>query len=400
MQYEIVKGNQSNFVITLHPVQENLEKAKEKVLKQFQKDMTLQGFRKWHVPLDMVEKNTQPMMLQMWVYEQIVHMGTKIMLDDHKDKKFIWMIYDLQPQEKEWKTTFTFKLDVYPEVIEKNNNWSSLSIDAYDKTPSKEEIDQTLNNLKKQYAQYEPATSVSEWTLFKSKFSILDGSWLEIDSGTVFLGKEDVEEFPIILEIFAGKELNEEFEITYDKATLPIMLQVKHWKDDTNAKVLKLTVIDIRTVILPEFTDENIKKFFWWADVKSEEDLINQISDAIWKQKEESLLMKSVDSFLTSTQESFDIIIPKTLVEEELKSRMKSMSERYNGEEWLKAYFEKLGEEKENEIKNEISTASKMSLEKFFLLRKVVESLDLWVEEKDWSSPLSVEKKLYEKMVK
>ena len=65
MQYEIEQGLQSNYLITLHPEQEDLDVAKKKVLKEFQKDMSMQGFRKGHVPLDMVEQNAKPMMIQM-----------------------------------------------------------------------------------------------------------------------------------------------------------------------------------------------------------------------------------------------------------------------------------------------------------------------------------------------
>lgn len=395
MQYEITQGTQSNFVITLLPKPEDLEKAKKKVLLDFQKEMDMQGFRKWHVPLDMVEKNAKPMMLQMGIYEQIVHEWTKKMLDDNEDKKFIGMIYDLQPQENDGSVTFTFKLDVYPEVKEVNSNRKSSKLAEYESKPSQEEIDQTITNLKKQYAQYEPAEVVGEWTIFKAKFTILDKALWEVDSGSVFLGKEDVEEFAIIKTLFYGKTLNEEFDIPYDNKSLPIMLQVKKWTDDSAATMLRVTVIDIRIVVLPEFTDENIKKFFGGAEVKTEADLISQITNAITKQKEESLLMWNVDLYLTEVKPSFDLLIPKTLIDEELKSRLANMSERFGGEEWLKKYFQEVGEEEANKLQTEIKDAAKSSLEKFFLLRKVVESLWFSIEEADRNTPFSIEKKLY-----
>lgn len=396
MQYEITQWKQSNYVITLIPNQNDLDSAKNKVLLSFQKEMDMQGFRKGHVPLDMVEKNAKPMMLQMGIYEQVVHEWTKIMLDENKDKKFIWMIYDLQPLEKDSIVTFSFKLDVYPDVSENNKNRSSVSVSSYDANPSEEEIEQTITNLKKQYAQYEETDEVQEWTIFKAKFSILDKDLWEVDNGSIFLGKEDVEEFPILKTLFYGKKLNQEFEVAYDKKSLPVMLQVKKGEDDSSATTIKITIIDVRTVVLPEFTDENIKKFFWWAEVKSEEDLKNQIIWAITKQKEESLLMWNIDSYLTEIKESFDSKIPKTLIDEELKSRLKSMSERFWWEEWLKKYFEKLWEEESNKVQSEIKDAAKSSLEKFFLLRKIVENLWLTVNESDWNTPFSVEKKLYD----
>jgi hypothetical protein len=46
----------------------------------------------------------------------------------------------------------------------------------------------------------------------------------------------------------------------------------------------------------------------------------------------------------------------------------------------------------------EIETAAKQSLEKFFLLKEIVEKL--WIENPDWKTPMDVENKVYEKMVK
>jgi hypothetical protein len=46
----------------------------------------------------------------------------------------------------------------------------------------------------------------------------------------------------------------------------------------------------------------------------------------------------------------------------------------------------------------DIEDAAKLSLEKFFLLKEIVEKL--WIESPDWKTPMDVEQKLYEKLVK
>ena len=52
--------------------------------------------------------------------------------------------------------------------------------------------------------------------------------------------------------------------------------------------------------------------------------------------------MQSVEKYLTDIKTSFDIAIPKTLVDEEMKSRMKSLEERFGGEEGTKKYYEQI----------------------------------------------------------
>ena len=52
-------------------------------------------------------------------------------------------------------------------------------------------------------------------------------------------------------------------------------------------------------------------------------------------------LMQSVDKFLQDAGSSFEITIPKTLIDEEMKTRMKSLEERMGGEEGMKKYATK-----------------------------------------------------------
>lgn len=91
------------------------------------------------------------------------------------------------------------------------------------------------------------------------------------------------------------------------------------------------------------------------------------------------------------------VTVPKTLIDEEQKTRIKSLEQRLGGKEKLEEYFKSLGEEKGKLFIEDIKKTSKESLEKFFILQKVVELLELEV---DWKSeePLHVEKALYDKV--
>jgi FKBP-type peptidyl-prolyl cis-trans isomerase (trigger factor) len=79
---------------------------------------------------------------------------------------------------------------------------------------------------------------------------------------------------------------------------------------------------------LPDFTPDNIKKFFGNDEVKTEEVLKTRIATLIEQQKKEGMLMQAVDKSLDQVTKSLEVVIPKTLVEEELKTRMKSLEER------------------------------------------------------------------------
>ena len=62
----------------------------------------------------------------------------------------------------------------------------------------------------------------------------------------------------------------------------------------------------------------------------------------------------------------------------------------------MKKYFDQIGEQETNKIYHDIEDSARTSLEKFFILRKLVELLG--IENIDWNKHLDAEEKLYEKL--
>lgn len=93
------------------------------------------------------------------------------------------------------------------------------------------------------------------------------------------------------------------------------------------------------------------------------------------------------------------VAIPQTLVEQEFNTRMKSLMERFGGEEKMTEYFKKIGEDQGKKFLDDIKTAAADSLEKFFILQKIVEILKLDVN-REKPGHLEIETKLFERMGK
>lgn len=389
MQHTLTKGNQSNYQITVTITKEQLGDYKAKALKTLQKDVKEAGFRPGYVPLDLVEKKIKPDYLEMAIYEEILHDGTTHVLKSNEQIKFIGTIYDLNKDEKDDLISFTFKLDEYPAVDVKNDNRKKLTVATVDAEPTPAEVEDTLLNLKKQYANYTPAESITTETLFKGSIVYTNAEGIQVDKKSIFVGKEEMAEHKDLAKRFEGKKLNDIVSLPYDAKKTPEFMKTQN----TEAKEMTITIMDVRTIELPEFTPENIKKFFGNDDVTSEDGLTAKISDLIKQQKEENLLMKSIDDMLMKAKEHITIAIPKTLLEEEVKTRMKSLQERMGGEKGLQEYFEKMGEEQKNKMITDISNAAKLSLEKFFLLQKLTELLA--ITDLNRETPLDVEKKIY-----
>lgn len=393
MQYTLTKWNSSNYEINLVVDEQTTLKLRDKVLKHFQKDMDLQWFRKWHVPLDIVMKNISPEYLMMWIYEEAIHEWLNQILKENETIQFIWNIYDLNYENKEKDMILKFKLDIFPEVIEKNKNWESEKLNPINDEPSNEEIESTINNLKKQYAEYVDAPEIMINTVSKIRFEFKDKDNNTIDKWSTMLWPEDYQEFAILKTLFEWKKKEEKFSIKYNQPELPVFL---HHKKEWTPTEIEYEILDIKDIVLPELNEENIKKFFW-NEIKNIDELNAKIKELISAEKRKNLLNKEVDELINKISTSFELVVPKTMIDEEVKVRLESIEKRFNWKKWLEEYYEKIWEEEKNKMLEEIKWSSKTSIEKFMILKKYTELI--WIDKDiDWQKPFDVEEKLYSKL--
>lgn len=396
MQYKIEQGPASNHLITVTLTKEDLSTYKEITLKWFQKDMKSPWFRPGHVPLTMVEQQINPMYLEMWIVEEAINSSIQQVINEHKDLAFIGQIYDLDKKEEGDVTTVIYKLDVYPQITEKNNQWKSMGLFPVNTSVTPEELEDSFKNLQRQYADYQDTTTIWDGTVTKVKFSTKNKDWDEVDKGSLFLGDEEYSEFPSLKDWFYGKSMNDVVTLDYNESQLPIMFHAKN--KDTAATTIDVTINDIKLVKLPEFSPDEIKKFFWEQDdVKTLEDLKAKIESIMLEQKKSQDLAHTIEHLLVDAKDCFEFIIPKTLIQEEVKTRVKSLEERMGGEKGLEKYYEQIGEEATAKMKSEIQDAATQSLQKFFVLKAIVDGLGLKV---DWDVAGDVEQKIYDAMPK
>lgn len=415
MNYTLTQGPASNYEIALTLDAADMKKFKNQTLRQFQKEMEKPGFRKGHVPLPEVEKSVQPMYLMAGVHEQAIHAGMMQVVKENEQISFIWNVYDLKlggmeensddadnsSEEKKKKddsdeTTMTFKIDIYPETKITNKNRESATIAKIEAEPTQEEIDDALMRIRRQFADYKPADAVWEGSIFKASFVTVDAADAQIDTGSVFLWKEDIAEFPILKTLFWEKKEWEEVVFDYDADTLPPMFHVKDAEQSKNAVSIKATIWEIKTMELLEMSDENIVKMFGNEEVDTVEKFMASITENIKQSKKEQLLVQSVETYLKEIDDSFELILPKTLIDEEVASRYNSLKERMWGEEGLEKYYTQIWEEEKAKLDTDIRESAKTSMYKFFVLQSAVKELDLNITNEERQQPLAVEQKLYE----
>lgn len=174
--------------------------------------------------------------------------------------KLIGEPYDLKQEEKDGNTIMNIKLDIFPEVEVVNNDREKESVTPIENTATQEEINETLINIKKQYADYQDGESIQLDTISKIALEYLDKEGKVVHTGHTYIGEQEFAEdnfFPIT---FIDKKKDESFELDHDIKKLPAVLHNK--KTDIDAKSIKLTIKDIKKVVLPEMTPDMLKKLF------------------------------------------------------------------------------------------------------------------------------------------
>ncbi len=399
MQKTIKKWTHANYEIQLIVTGKEFEDAKLIMLKEFQKDYEAPGFRKGAAPLDMVEKNVQPEYISIWAYEKLINQGLQEILKEQPELKLIGEPYDLKQEKKNDDTVIELKLDIFPEVEVIGDDRQKESCTPIENEATQEEIEGTLMNIKKQYADYQDTDTIALDTISKITLEYLDKEGKVVHTGHTYIGEQEFTEDPFFPETFINKKKDEVIELSHDEKKLPAILHNK--KPDISPEKIRLTIKDVKKIVLPEMTPEMLKKLFG-EDTKltNQDDLINYIKESIEHQKYDQELIKKVETVLQDIRnKSMKVTIPQTLVNEELKTRMKSLEERLGGKEKMDEYFKKMGDDKSKTFFEDIAKAAEESLEKFFILQKFTQLLNLDVD-RNQASHMAVEQKLYDKLVK
>ena len=399
MNKKLTEGKNCDYIITVSFWDEDKSKVRWHVLEHFAKDMKIPWFRAGKVPMHIVEKNIEPVYIDMTITEHLINDAIQEILKENKDIKFIGEPHGYETKEDKWTTNVTFHLDVYPEVKVDGKKWESIKMKEIKVEATDKEVEDSLLNIQKNYADYKDAETISDKnTISKLGLEFVDKNGKTVDKWTTYLWETEFNEDKFWAKTFNGKKKKEVIELAYDEKKLPQVLHAKKGE----AKKVKITIQDVKEVVLPELNDKMIEKLFGKdAEVKTNAELRAYIKKEIVNQKEENELVQTIENYLNDVRKSgVNVVIPKTMIDQEFKVRMDNLKHRFGSEDKVKEYFTQLGEEKSKEFVEGVQSAAAESLEKFFILNKITELLWLNINWNDQNQePLFVEKQIYWKLV-
>jgi trigger factor len=336
MNTKLTPGKQSNYIVTITFEQSDLDGFHTKALATIQKDFEYKGFRKGHVPLDIVKQQTKPEYVSMVSFEEGINQALQQVVKEHEDKQWIGQPYDLEPSED--GLTITLKLDVYPAVETKNQNYTKVVMNKIDSDLTDAELDDAMLNLRKQFATYDNSDTVELTTTNRMRMVFVDKAGEELDKGSLFVNEEDFKEHKMFQDLFIGKKVGETIDLAYDHDKLPHV--VHYHKDDKKPAKIVFEVLNVQKINLPELDEDTIAKLFGTTEVKTAEDVRAKVAEIMAESKVENELTKVTDEYVTAAQGSFEVAIPNTMINEEVKHRMESLKKQFGGEENYKKFIE------------------------------------------------------------
>ena len=293
MEKKFKKGPHANYEIEITISSAEQEEAKATILKHFQKDFEMAGFRKGMAPLETVEKNTKPEYIQMGIYEHLINKGLQELITEHQELKLIGEPYDFKQEKKGDDTVMTMKLDIFPEVEVLNDDWQKEQLPEIKSAATQEEIDNALVSLKKNYADYQDTDVITHETISKVEMEFIDTDGKVLDKGHNYVGEQEFAEDKRYEKEFIGKKKGDTREVAYSEK-LPAVYHYK--KTEGEAKKVKLLVQDVKKIVLPEMDEVMLQKLFGpESTVKSEAQLLDFITESISHQKFEAELVKVIE---------------------------------------------------------------------------------------------------------
>ncbi len=390
MEKEIIKWWQSNIEVKLTITPDEFAKLEEKATRELWKDVDIPGYRPGKAPIEDIKKRINVEYLQWAIYEQAVNDALQ---DAVKEHQLIWEIYDINNEKKWDNIVITFKVDKYPVVEVKNENYKSVEPTLPDETVNEEDIEKAVKWLQTQFAEYKDVEKVdTEKTYTKLELDYLNDKWEKVGDGKVFLAKEDYAEFPMLKESFDGKKVWDFVEFDYSDK-LPTLLQYfKKDKDELKIAKVKATITEIKESHLPEVNLDNIEKWFG----KRYENLdwfYEEIKNTLWVEKRRTELNKFVEDLVKKINDSFELVIPKTLIDQEIKQRIETLTQRYGGKDNFEKMLKSMKPEEVKKFYEDLTTAAKESIWNFLILMKYAE-LNKLIDQIDFKKDLDLEEKL------
>ena len=341
------------------------------------KKVKIDGFRQGKAPRNIYEKKYGKASLVVTAVDDSMNEAYQEALKKFNDMPIVQPTVEIEKADTDgviYKFTFTTK----PEV--KINKYTDLGVKKDVVKVTKKDVDNEIENLKKQYADLQ----VKDGAIEKGDTAIIDFEGfmdgkafeggkaenysLEIGSNSFIPGFEDA-----LIGLKSGDE--KDIDLTFPK---------DYHAEELKGKpvTFKVKVHEVKTKVYPEL-DEEFFKDLGLDDVKTKEDLEKTIKKAMTDQKEYEAENKYVDELFDALLKETKVEIPHELVHEEIDRMVKDYEERLKMQGLTLEQFYKFTNSNEDALKDQMHEEAEKRVKLRFAIDEIInlEKIDATDEE-------------------
>ena len=305
------KGLQTTLSIIVD--KEEIKKKLDLRLRELQNQVDLKGFRKGKVP-PLVIKNQFGKAIYGEVIDKLLKESTTKAIQDKKLKVAGQPKIDLKTFGEGKDLNFEVQLDLLPEI--KLQPLNKFSATAYSIKISKEELDERLNNLTKEYKSFEDKkadnkSAIGDQVVFDYNAKV-DNKDFEGSTGkgvAIELGKD------LFLKDFDKQLVGIK---KGEKKIVTSVLPPNHPKKELANKkaIFECVILNVKEPKKSKLNEEFAKKI----GAKDLEDLTKKVKDQVSSQYVAALDGITKKEILDQLEKSHKIEVPKNLIDNEVKS--------------------------------------------------------------------------------
>ncbi|WP_029522881.1 trigger factor [Persephonella sp. KM09-Lau-8] len=292
--------------LTIEEKGDKIKKLVDSVIKEFQKNVNIPGFRKGHVPASVIKARYKSA-LQEEVARKFIGENLQKILEEQNlqpvSQDITFGDIELKGDTLKFKVAF----EVAPEFELKP--YEGLEIETIKHEITDEDIQNYIDKLRDENAEWEVTDKkIEEGDMIKIHYHITaDNGEEEEDELEIVVGAGQLR--PEIEEKIIGKKAGEEVEVE------DVPLYNEQGEEFGKAKV-KVKILEVKKKKLPKFDDEFVKKVGLGENVEEAKQKIReQIENQIKIAKEAELQQKIIDELA----KQYDFEVPSSLVRAELE---------------------------------------------------------------------------------
>ena len=321
MKFSFGNKNDVEQSITISIPADDIQKQVKTKLNTAQRSAKIKGFRKGKAPIDVVKKMYEPEIRQDVINDAVIKKFYELV--EEKNFKPVGRP-NLVPERIEMEKDIIFKatFEVYPEIS--LGNLSRLSYTKAVSSVAEEDVNKTIENIRKRMCAWEPKGGNSS-----------SGDQIKID----FVGKIDEEEFEggsakdFVVEI-GSKSMIEGFEDGLiglkksDNKDLNLTFPEDYGKTELASKKVVFNV-EVKEVLKPKLPALN-EEFFksTGLEAKNTNEFKKEIKNKLDEDLKNIIENKSKSSILDSLREAHVFEVPSAMIESEVNNMRQNAARR------------------------------------------------------------------------